>query len=208
MTKPIAMFAPQTLLRTLKAAFNDVAEATAIAARLDAEADLSERYSRLPGIALYTANVLNTYLRGELQPHVLHAALLLGVDAPHAMATPKSEETADLWQRLNNSVTGVCLPTYAPDLRQLVLAREIGEMHLVSDTLDNAQTYVSPDHFSALLHRSRNNVALLEHESVKPGKLERAYLNHAALFVARIEDEYPYLRQSAPIAKPLTRPAC
>lgn len=207
MTKPIAMFAPHTLSRTLKAGFNDVAEATAIAARLDAEADLSERYGRLPGIALYTANVLHTYLRGDLQAHVLHAALLMGVEAPHAMATPKSEQTADLWQRLNNSIEGVCLPTYAADLRQLVLAREIAEMHLIGDTLDNAQSYVAPERFSSLLHRSRNNVELLEHEAVKPGKLERAYLNHAALFVARIEQEYPYLRQTVPVVKPL-RPAC
>lgn len=207
MTKPIAMFAPQTLSRTLKAAFNNVAESAAIASRLDAEADLSERYGRLPGIALYTANVLNTYLRTELQPHVLHAALLTGLDAPQAMATPKSEKTADLWHRLNNSVAGVCLPTYAADLRQLVLAREIAEMHLISDTLDNAQSYVAPDRFRGLLHRCRNNVELLEFEASKPGKLERAYLNHAALFVARIEQEYPYMRQSTPVVKPL-RPAC
>ena len=207
MTKPIAMFAPQTLSRTLKAAFNDVAEATAIAARLNAEADLSERYGRLPGVALYTANVLNTYLRADLQPHVLHAALLMGVEGPQAMATPKTQDTADLWQRLTDSVQGVCLPTYAVDLRQLVLAREIAEMHLISDTLDNAQTYIAPDRFSDLLHRSRNNMALLEHEAAKPGKLERAYLNHAALFIARIEDEYPYMRKTAPIVKPL-RAAC
>lgn len=207
MTKPIAMFAPHTLSRTLKAAFNDVAEAAMIASRLDAEADLSERYGRLPGIALYTANVLNTYLRADLSPHVLHAALLMGVDAPQAMATPKSDKTADLWQRLNNSVAGVCLPTYAADLRQLVLAREIAEMHLISDTLDNAQSYVAPDRFSGLMHRSRNNVELLEREASTPGKLERAYLNHAALFVTRIDQEYPYMRQSAPVVKPL-RPAC
>lgn len=210
MTTPIAMFAPQTLSQNLKTAFADVAHASAIAARLEAEADLCARYGRLPGVALYTANVLNTYLRASLSPHMLHAALLMGLEAPHAVATPKTDETADLWQRLNDSVHGICLPTYADDLRQLVLAREIAEMHMVSDTLDNAQSYVSPDRFLDLMHRSRNNIALIEHQFEKPGKIERAYLNHAALFIARIEDEYPYLRKDGtPVAKPLQeRPIC
>lgn len=201
MTTPIAMFAPQALSRTLKATFNTAAEAAAIAARLDTEADLCERYNRLPGIALYTANVLKTHVNRDLQAHVLHAALLLGLDEAQAIATQKTEKTADLWQRLSRSVAGICLPTYANDLRQLVLAREIGEMHLISDVLDNAKEYVSPDRFSALLHRTRNNLALLQNDSAQPAKIERAYLNHAALFIARIENDYPYMRQSAPVIR-------
>ncbi len=211
MTAPIAIFAPHALSQTLKTAFAQAAHADAIAARLDAEADICARYGRLPSVALYTANVLNTYLRNDLPPHVLHAALLTGLEAPHAMAATKTAQTADLWQRFSDSVAGICLPTYADDLRQLVLAREIAHMHLISDTLDNAQSYVPPDRFSDLLHRSRNNIALLEHETQAQDKLARAYLNHASLFIARIEDEYPYLRRGAAAApaKPLQeRPIC
>ncbi len=199
MTTPIAIFAPDTLAVNLKAAFGEVAESRAIAARLDAESDLCARYGRLPSIALYTANVLNSYLRQNTQPHVMHAALLMGLDPTQAMMTPKSAQTDDLWRRYVASIAGVCLPTYAQDLRQLVLAREIGENPTAGAVRDNAHNdHVPIERFMGLVHRSRNNIALIAHESTVSGAkadvLARAYSNHTSLFIARIEDEYPYMK--------------